>query len=193
MKMKSLSFSAVILFLFCGCTTTEVNMPENIYGFSVKDIDGKTVQLENYRGNVLLIVNTAGRCGFTPQYEGLENLYTRYRDRGFFVLAFPCNQFAGQEPGDNQSIKKFCSVNYGVTFPVFAKIEVNSEKADPLFKYLKHAQGGFFTDSIKWNFTKFLVSREGVPVARYAPVTKPAKIAEDIERELDTGTDRTNR
>lgn len=138
--------------------------------------------LSDFAGQVLLIVNTASQCGFTPQYAGLEALYRRFRDRGFAVLAFPCNQFGAQEPGDDAEIASFCSLTYDVSFPVFAKVEVNGADASPLFAHLKKAQRGVLgTEAIKWNFTKFLVDREGNVVARYAPTTKPEDIAADIE------------
>jgi glutathione peroxidase len=161
-----------------------MDMNENIYEFKVMQSDGKKISLEEYRGKVLLIVNTASKCGFTPQYSGLQKLYMQFRDSGFAVLAFPCNQFASQEPDDNASIQTFCTVNYGVTFPVFAKIAVNGKNSDPLFKYLKKNAPGFITNSIKWNFTKFLINREGVPVARFAPSTTPEKLENAISDEI---------
>jgi len=152
---------------------------------SVKAPDGATVDLSAYAGKVLLIVNTASKCGFTPQYEGLEALHRKYADRGFEVLGFPCNQFGGQEPGDAAEIANFCTLTYDVTFPVFAKIDVNGDKADPLFERLKSdAPGLLGLKSIKWNFTKFLVDRAGKTVARYAPTTKPAELEADIEKLL---------
>ena len=156
----------------------------SIYDFEVTDIDGKTVSMSKYKGKVLLIVNVASECGFTPQYEGLEKLYEKYKDQGFMVLGFPCNQFREQEPKSNAEIKFFCQGTYHVTFDMFSKIDVNGESAHPLYKFLKEQQGGFVTDSIKWNFTKFLVDREGNVVDRYAPTTKPESIAEDIEKLL---------
>ncbi|GAA0337936.1 glutathione peroxidase [Sphingomonas oligophenolica] len=148
---------------------------------SVKAADGSTVDLSVYAGKVLLIVNTASKCGFTPQYEGLEALHRRYADRGFEVLGFPCNQFGGQEPGDAAEIANFCTLSYDVTFPVFAKIDVNGDNADPLFERLKsEAPGLLGSKAIKWNFTKFLVDRSGKTVARYAPTTKPGDIEADI-------------
>ncbi len=153
--------------------------------FTVKAADGTTASLEAYRGKVLLIVNTASKCGFTPQYEGLEALHRDYAARGFEVLGFPCNQFGGQEPGDAAEIANFCSLTYDVTFPVFAKVDVNGAEADPLFERLKaDAPGVLGSKAIKWNFTKFLVDREGVVVDRYAPTTKPADIRTDIEKLL---------
>ncbi len=153
-----------------------------IYDFSAKKISGEEVSLSAYRGKVLLIVNTASKCGFTPQYEGLEALYRKYADRGFMILGFPCNQFSEQEPGSNEEIANFCRVNYGVTFDIFAKIEVNGDNAHPLYRYLKkEAPGLFGSESIKWNFTKFLIDRDGNVVERYAPSTKPANLEEAVE------------
>jgi len=156
-----------------------------ITDFTVKRADGSAASLEAYRGKVLLIVNTASKCGFTPQYEGLEALHRDYTDRGFEVLAFPCNQFGGQEPGDAAEIANFCTLTYDVTFPVFAKVDVNGAAADPLFERLKSdAPGVLGSKAIKWNFTKFLVGRDGTVVDRYAPTTKPADIRTDIEKLL---------
>ena len=175
--------SLSILFM-AGCRTSEVIMEKSVYDFYVKSIDGKIISLDQYRGKVLLIVNTASKCGFTKQYAGLQELYSKYSSQGFVVLGFPCNQFAGQEPGSEETIKSFCQLNYGVTFPMFAKVNVNGEDADPFFKYLKANLPGLFTRSIKWNFTKFLINREGIPVKRYAPVTSPSAIEKDIEKLL---------
>jgi glutathione peroxidase len=148
----------------------------------VRAADGGMARLDTWAGKVLLIVNTASKCGFTPQYEGLEDLHRQYADRGFEVLAFPCNQFGAQEPGSAEEIATFCSINYDVTFPVFAKIDVNGPKADPLFEQLKaDAPGVLGSRAIKWNFTKFLIDREGRTVRRYAPSTRPEDIAKDIE------------
>jgi glutathione peroxidase len=137
--------------------------------------------MEAYRGKYLLIVNTASKCGLTPQYEGLEKIYKKYNSRGLEILGFPCNQFANQEPGDEKSISNECLVNYGVTFPMFSKIEVNGENTHPLFIYLKKNLKGFFGNNIKWNFTKFLIDNEGNPIKRFAPFTKPEKIEKYIE------------
>ncbi|MDF2494054.1 glutathione peroxidase [Sphingomonas sp.] len=156
-----------------------------ITDFEVKTADGATASLADYRGKVLLIVNTASKCGFTLQYEGLETLHRDYGERGFEVLGFPCNQFGAQEPGDAAEIANFCSLTYDVTFPVFAKVEVNGPNADPLFERLKaEAPGVLGSKAIKWNFTKFLVDREGAVVHRYAPTTKPEDIRKDIEKLL---------
>ncbi|WP_166041904.1 glutathione peroxidase [Sphingosinicella sp. YJ22] len=151
----------------------------------VQSADGTPTDLSPYAGQVLLIVNTASKCGFTPQYEGLEALYRKYKDRGFAVLAFPCNQFGAQEPGDAEEIASFCRLTYDVTFPVYAKIDVNGADAAPLFRHLKkEAKGVLGSEAIKWNFTKFLVGRSGNVVERYAPTTAPDAIAKDIERLL---------
>ena len=156
-----------------------------ITDFHVKAADGSDADLSAYAGKVLLVVNVASKCGFTPQYEELEALHRKYADRGFEVLGFPCNQFGGQEPGDAEEIANFCSLTYDVTFPVFAKIDVNGSGADPLYGELKKQAPGFLgTEGIKWNFTKFLVGRDGQVVERYAPTTKPGDIAADIEKLL---------
>ncbi|HVF94382.1 MAG TPA: glutathione peroxidase [Sphingomonas sp.] len=153
-----------------------------ITDFEVRAADGGPASLDTWRGKVLLIVNTASKCGFTPQYDGLETLHRDFADRGFEVLAFPCNQFGNQEPGDAAEIASFCSLTYDVTFPVFAKVDVNGADADPLFERLKaDAPGVLGSRAIKWNFTKFLVDRSGAAVRRYAPTTKPEDIKADIE------------
>jgi glutathione peroxidase len=157
----------------------------SVHQFSVKDIWGDAVPLDRYKGEVLLIVNVASHCGFTPQYQGLEALQEKYHDRGFNVLAFPCNQFGAQEPGTEREIQQFCETHYGVTFPLFAKIDVNGDNAAPLYQHLKTAKKGLLgTEAIKWNFTKFLVNRKGDVVARYAPNDTPESIAADIEKQL---------
>jgi glutathione peroxidase len=154
----------------------------SIYAFSPTALDGTPADLAACKGKVLLIVNVASKCGFTPQYEGLETIYEKYRAQGFEVLGFPCNQFGHQEPGDSDEIASFCNLTYGVQFPMFAKVEVNGDGADPLFQYLKNAAPGLLgTKDIKWNFTKFLVDRNGKVVDRYAPTTKPEAMAKDIE------------
>lgn len=152
-----------------------------IYDYIVKDNEGRDISLKDFEGKVLLIVNTATKCGFTPQYEGLEALYEKYKDRGFVILDFPCNQFGGQAPGNSDEIKSFCSLNFGTTFPQFEKVDVNGENESPLFTYLKSKQKGILGGAIKWNFTKFLVDRNGNVVYRFAPSTKPEKIEEKIE------------
>lgn len=162
-----------------------VEKPLSFYDFTVKNAKGEDVLLQKYQGKVLLIVNTASKCGFTPQYAGLEKLYQTYKDRGLVVLGFPCNQFGKQEPGKNADIQTFCQVNYGVTFPVMGKVKVNGSEAIPLYTYLKGEEKGLVgTKAIKWNFTKFLVDKNGQVVDRYAPKTKPAKLAGDIEKLL---------
>ena len=158
---------------------------DQIYTFSANALDGSPVSLDRYRGKVLLIVNTASECGFTPQYEGLQKLHEKYGERGLEVLGFPCNQFGKQEPGDSTQIGAFCQKNYGVTFQMFEKIDVNGDATHPLYKYLKdEAPGVFGLEGIKWNFTKFLVDRNGEVVQRYAPLTKPDAIERDIENLL---------
>ncbi|RXZ65948.1 glutathione peroxidase [Pelagerythrobacter rhizovicinus] len=153
-----------------------------IADFTVTTNRGETLDLKDKLGKVLLVVNTASKCGFTPQYEGLEKLYEGYGDRGFEVLGFPCNQFGAQEPGSADEIAEFCKVNFGVTFPLMAKVDVNGDNASPLFDWLKREAPGLMgSKAIKWNFTKFLVDREGKVVRRYAPTDKPERIAEDIE------------
>jgi glutathione peroxidase len=164
---------------------------QTVYSFSAPLLDGSAVSLEEFRGQVLLIVNTASQCGFTPQYAGLETLYRAYRPRGFAVLGFPCNQFAGQEPGTSAEIGAFCERNYGVSFPLFAKIEVNGPQTHPLYVFLKKQKrgiAGFLTGGrIQWNFTKFLAGRHGEVVARYSPSRKPETLTPAIERLLEGG------
>ena len=155
-------------------------MPD-IYDFNARSLDGKDVRLREFEGKVLLIVNTASKCGFTPQYQGLEALHRELSPRGFAVLGFPCNQFGAQEPGDAREIEEFCSSKYDVTFPMFEKIEVNGFRVHPLWDYLKSAKSGLLGPSIKWNFTKFLVDRKGRVVARHAPTTTPQAIKKEIE------------
>ena len=153
----------------------------SVYDYSAQLLSGEEVPLSSFKPKVLLIVNTASKCGFTPQYSGLEKLHKEFGGRGFEVLAFPCNQFGGQEPGDAETIAKFCSLLYDVTFPIFAKVEVNGKGAHPLFRFLKEAKpGSLGTKAIKWNFTKFLVNRDGEPVERYGPRTPPEKLEEPI-------------
>lgn len=156
----------------------------SIYNIEVKDIDGKTFSLKKYENRVMLIVNVASKCGYTGQYEGLETLHEKYATRGLSILGFPCNQFLSQEPGTEEEIKNFCTSNFGVQFDMFSKIDVNGENTHPLYLYLKKEAGGFVTDSIKWNFTKFLVDKDGKVVERYAPSVTPAEIEADIEKLL---------
>jgi glutathione peroxidase len=156
-----------------------------VYDFKAKGIDGKQIDLQQYQGKVLLIVNTASQCGFTPQYKGLEAVYQQFRDKGVEVLGFPCNQFGAQEPGTAEEIGAFCERNFGVTFPLFDKVEVNGDDAHPLFKHLKsEAPGLMGTEAIKWNFTKFLVRKDGTVYKRYAPQTEPKELMKDIEKLL---------
>ena len=157
-------------------------MSAAIYEFEAQTITGKTVKLSDYKDQPMLIVNTASKCGLTPQYEGLEELYAQYKEQGLVVLGFPCNQFAGQEPGTDSDIEEFCQLNYGVSFPMFAKIDVNGSNTDPIFKHLKKSQKGLLgSEKIKWNFTKFLVNREGEVVERFAPTVKPKDMTGKIE------------
>jgi glutathione peroxidase len=155
------------------------------HDFTVDDIHGKPVRLDRYKGKVALVVNTASKCGFTPQYKGLEALYEKYKSKGFVVLGFPCNQFGAQEPGTEAEIAQFCELNYGVTFPMFAKIDVNGDDAAPVYRFLKSAKPGLLgTEAIKWNFTKFLIDRDGRVIARFAPNDTPEAVAKDIEQAL---------
>jgi len=155
-------------------------MKKEFYDFEALDITGKNVSMSEYKGKVVLVVNTASACGLTPQYEGLEELYKKYKDRGLVILGFPCNQFGAQEPGDEKSISEGCLLNYGVTFKMFSKIDVNGKNEHPLYTYLKDGLSGLLTDAIKWNFTKFLINKEGKPVERFAPTTAPESIEKDI-------------
>ncbi len=152
--------------------------------FSATDITGKEVDLSQYEGKAVLVVNTASKCGFTPQYEGLEALYGKYEDQGLVILGFPCDQFGHQEPGTEGEIQEFCQLNYGVSFPMFAKVDVNGGGAHPLYQWLRSEKGGIVGDKIRWNFTKFLIGRDGNVVDRYASLTKPEKLEGDIEKVL---------
>lgn len=154
------------------------------YDFTAKDINGKEVSMRDYKGKVLLVVNTASKCGLTPQFEELEILYKEYKDKGFEILGFPCNQFAKQDPASNKEIGQFCLINYGVTFNMFEKIDVNGVTAHPIYKYLKNEAKGILSKEIKWNFSKFLIDSEGRVIKRYSPTTKPLKLKEDIEKLL---------
>ena len=157
-------------------------MTSNTFDFSCKTSNGEDTSLEEYRGKVLLVVNTASKCGFTPQFAGLEELHEKYKDQGLQIIGFPCNQFGKQDPGSNEEITEFCQLNYGVSFPMMGKIEVNGSGADPLYKHLKsEAPGALGTRAIKWNFTKFLVNRDGEVVKRFAPATTPEKLESEIE------------
>ncbi len=160
-------------------------MPQSLYDFTVKDAQNKPYALSQHKGHPVLIVNVASKCGFTPQYEGLEALYKKYKDQGLVILGFPCNQFGGQEPGSNEEVQQFCQLNYGVSFPVLGKIDVNGDGADPLYEFLKsEAPGLLGIKAIKWNFTKFLVNKDGRPIDRFAPTTEPVKLEGDIEKAL---------
>ena len=158
-------------------------MSDSIFNFSCKDVNGHEKNLSELQGKVTLVVNTASQCGFTPQYKGLEDLYQKYKDKGLEILGFPCNQFGNQEPGSNDEIEEFCTLNYGVTFSMFSKVDVNGDSADPLFKFLTSNKKGLLGSSkVKWNFTKFLVDKNGKPVKRFAPTTTPEQISKDIEK-----------
>lgn len=155
------------------------------YQFSAEDFKGENIEMSAYKGKVVLVVNTASACGFTPQYEGLQNIYKEYQDQGFEILAFPCNQFGQQEKGSNDEIKSFCDLNFNISFPLFAKIDVNGEQTHPLFNHLKQEAPGILgTKKIKWNFTKFLIGKDGQVIKRYAPTTKPQAIEADIKAQL---------
>jgi glutathione peroxidase len=163
---------------------------QNVYDFSALAVDGHEVPLAQYQGKILVIVNTASKCGFTPQYAGLEELYREYKDRNVVVLGFPCNQFGGQEPGTEAEIAQFCELNYGVSFPIFAKVEVNGANTHPLFQYLKHQKSGILgalgVEAIQWNFTKFVVDASGRVVKRFAPSTSPAALKPEIDKLLSS-------
>lgn len=167
-------------FNFGGATATKTDSGSDLYNFEVKDIDGRPVKLNKYKGQVLLVVNLASACGFTPQYAELQGLQDKFGKQGFSVLGFPCNQFGGQEPGTNAQIKKFAASTYGVKFPLFAKVDVNGGAADPLFDWLKAQKGGILGNDIKWNFSKFLVDKDGNVVKRYGSTTTPGAIEGDI-------------
>lgn len=154
------------------------------YDYKVKSISGEDVLMSEYKGKVVLIVNTASKCGFTKQYEGLEELYEKYKDQGFVILGFPCNQFGAQEPGGNEEIKNFCTSTFSVTFPMMSKIDVNGDDADPLYKFLEKEKGGILGDEIKWNFTKFLIDREGNVVDRFASQKTPKALEKEVEKLL---------
>lgn len=154
------------------------------YNLEANSLQGKKVAMEDYKGKVVMVVNTASKCGFTPQYEGLENLYKKYKDDGLVILGFPCNQFGAQEPGSSNDIEEFCQVNYGVSFPMMEKVDVNGDGTHPVFKYLKSKLGGFLGSRIKWNFTKFVIDRNGKPVERFGPITKPEAIEPTIKKLL---------
>ena len=156
-------------------------MRSNFHQFSATSLQGKNIDMASYKDKVVIIVNTASKCGFTPQYEGLEKLYKEYKDQGLIILGFPCNQFGNQEPGGEKEISEGCLINYGVSFPMFSKIEVNGEGAHPIYKYLKNELNGTFGKKIKWNFTKFIIDKNGKPYKRFAPITKPERLRKHIE------------
>jgi glutathione peroxidase len=160
-------------------------MEDNFYQFTARSLQGKEISMDTYKGKVVLVVNTASKCGLTPQYEGLEKLYEKYKDRGFVILGFPCNQFGNQEPGTEKEISEGCLVNYGVSFPMFSKIEVNGDNAHPIYKYLRNRLPGLFGTKIRWNFAKFLIDSNGKPVKRFSPATKPEQLVTDVERLLN--------
>ena len=159
-------------------------LEDNFYQFTARSLQGKDISMDTYKGKVVLVVNTASKCGLTPQYEGLENLYEKYKDQGLVILGFPCNQFGNQEPGTEKEITEGCLINYGVSFPMFSKIEVNGENTHPIYKYLKDKLPEFLGKNIKWNFAKFLIDRNGKPVKRFSPTTIPEKLVKDIEKYL---------
>ena len=162
-------------------------MSESVYAFSAETITGADKALADYRGKVLLVVNTASKCGFTPQFKGLESLHEKYREQGFEVLGFPCNQFKSQDPGSDGEIAEFCQVNYGVSFQMFSKIDVNGADAHPLYKFLKSEMPGLLgSEGIKWNFTKFLIGKDGVPVQRFSPQTKPEALEEHVRAQIES-------
>ena len=181
-----LKYIVSLLFILTIQPIAKEHTLQSIYDFKVKTIEGKETTLEAYKAKVILIVNVASKCGYTAQYEGLESLYKKYKEQGLVVLGFPCNQFASQEPESEAEIQNFCRVNFGVTFPMFAKIKVNGEQTHPLYRYLKSQQTGFLgTEAIKWNFTKFLVDKEGKVVERFGSSTKPKSLEEVIEKLLN--------
>lgn len=159
-------------------------MTKSFYDFNATSLQGKEVGMDSYKGKVVIVVNTASKCGLTPQYEGLEKLYREYKDKGLVILGFPCNQFANQEPGDEKEISEGCLINYGVSFPMFSKINVNGSHAHPIYKYLKKELKGFPGSEIKWNFGKFMIDKNGKPYKRFSPTTAPVKLREDIEKLL---------
>jgi len=181
--MKQKIFTLSLLFFFALSIFGQENKT-SFYQFSAKSLQGNEIKMDAYKGKVVLVVNTASKCGFTPQYKDLEALYKKYSSKGLVILGFPCNQFASQEPGSSEEIAKFCTLNYDVTFPMFSKIEVNGDNADPIYKYLKKSLAGTITDDIKWNFTKFLLDRNGKPVKRFTSAVNPKDITPEIEKLL---------
>lgn len=183
--MKRIVILPIILVLIF--TAASSISTKSVYDYDLVDISGNKVPLASYKGNVMLIVNVASKCGLTPHYKGLQEIYQKYKDRGFVVLGFPCNQFGAQEPGSEKEIKDFCQTSYGVTFPMFSKIDVNGENADALYKYLTKISGE--TVDIKWNFTKFLIDKYGNVFKRYEPKTQPSELKADIEKLLNANID----
>ena len=181
-KMKKIFF--LIATMLVTLTSVQAQKADNIYGFEVKTIKGETQKLSTYNAKVVLIVNTASKCGLTPQYEGLEALYQKYKDKGLVILGFPCNQFMGQEPGTAEEIENFCNTKYNITFPLFDKIEVNGDETNPLYTYLKETLPLEGKNDIRWNFEKFLIDKNGKPVKRFAPRTKPADLETEIQEFL---------
>jgi glutathione peroxidase len=157
----------------------------NFYEFEANKLNGESSKMDEYKGKTVIVVNTASKCGLTPQYEGLEKMYSKYKDKGLVILGFPCNQFGKQEPGGADDIQEFCQVNYGVSFPMYEKVDVNGELAHPIFKYLKSELGGFLGSKIKWNFTKFVIDKDGKPLKRFAPTTKPESMEAYIEKIIE--------
>ena len=187
--MKKISSVIVFTFLLLGCSSAQKNgttTAQSFYDFKALNMQNKEVSMSDYMGKVVLVVNTASKCGFTPQFAGLEELYKKYKDQGVVILGFPCNQFGNQDPGTDEEIQSFCQVNYGVTFPMFSKIDVNGKNAHPIYKYLKNSLSGAITDDIKWNFTKFLIDKSGKPIKRYGSNVKPVDLEFDIEETLKT-------
>ena len=180
--MKKIFF--LIATMLITLTPVQAQKADNIYGFEVKTIKGETQKLSTYNAKVVLIVNTASKCGLTPQYEGLEALYQKYKDKGLVILGFPCNQFMGQEPGTAEEIENFCNTKYNITFPLFDKIEVNGDETNPLYTYLKETLPLEGKNDIRWNFEKFLIDKNGKPVKRFAPRTKPADLETEIQEFL---------
>lgn len=180
--MKKIFF--LIAAMLLTLTSVQAQKADNIYGFEVKTIKGETQKLSTYKSKVVLIVNTASKCGLTPQYEGLEALYQKYKDKGLVILGFPCNQFMGQEPGTAEEIENFCNTKYNITFPLFDKIEVNGDETNPLYTYLKETLPLEGKNDIRWNFEKFLIDKNGKPVKRFAPRTKPADLETEIQEFL---------
>lgn len=181
--MKKNIITLFVLLFAINISAQEVK--SEFYNFSAKKLNSELVNFKSLQGKTVLIVNTASKCGFTPQYEGLEELYQKYKDKGLIILGFPCNQFGKQEPGSSDEIKEFCTINYGVTFPMFEKIDVNGENAAPLYVYLKNVLPGTLGNDIKWNFTKFLIDKNGKPIERYGSTTKPKDIEDDILKLLN--------